>query len=97
LAHLITSKYVDALPLYRQEAIFARYGVSLPRATQAGWIITLAERDQPLINLMDERLRASGHIRIEDDHHKHVIDDGGHRWARSRTGMAERLQLASGE
>ena len=32
LAHLVTSKYVDALPLYRQEAIFARYGVSLPRA-----------------------------------------------------------------
>ena len=39
LAHLVTSKYVDALPLYRQEAIFARYGVSLPRSTQAAWII----------------------------------------------------------
>ena len=30
LAHLVTSKYVDALPLYRQEAIFARYGVRPP-------------------------------------------------------------------
>jgi transposase len=66
LAHLVTSKYVDALPLYRQEAIFARYGVSLPRATQAAWIIALAERVQPLINLMDERLRASGYIRIDE-------------------------------
>src|SRR6266404_2375391 len=28
LAHLVTSKYVDALPLYRQEAIFARYSVA---------------------------------------------------------------------
>jgi transposase len=27
LAQLVASKYVDALPLYRQEAIFARYGV----------------------------------------------------------------------
>ena len=53
LAHLVTSKYVDALPLYRQETIFARCGVSLPRATQAAWIIALAERVQPLINLMD--------------------------------------------
>ena len=35
LAHLVTAKYVDALPLYRQEAIFERHGVSLPRATQA--------------------------------------------------------------
>ncbi len=31
----------------------------LPRATQAAWIIALAERVQPLINLMDERLRAA--------------------------------------
>jgi len=66
LAHLVTSKYVDALPLYRQEAIFARYGVALPRATQAAWIIALTERVQPLINLMDERLRGSGYIRIDE-------------------------------
>jgi transposase len=66
LAHLVASKYVDALPLYRQEAIFARYGVQLPRATQAAWIIALAERVQPLINLMDERLRGSGYIRIDE-------------------------------
>ena len=66
LAQLVTSKYVDALPLYRQEAIFARYGVHLPRATQAAWIIALAERVQPLINLMDERVRASGYIRIDE-------------------------------
>src|SRR6202795_3623725 len=66
LAHLVTSKYVDALPLYRQEAICARHGVALPRATQAAWVITLGERVQPLINLMDERLRASGYIRIDE-------------------------------
>jgi len=66
LAHLVASKYVDALPLYRQEAIFARYGVALPRATQGAWIIALAERVQPLINLMDERLRSSGYIRIDE-------------------------------
>jgi len=34
LAQLVTSKYVDSLPLYRQEAMFERYGVRLPRATQ---------------------------------------------------------------
>ena len=66
VAHLVTSKYVDALPLYRQEAIFERYGVRLPRATQAAWIIALADRVQPLINLMDERLRGSGYIRIDE-------------------------------
>jgi transposase len=66
LAHLVTAKYVDALPLYRQEAIFERHGVRVPRATQAAWIIALAERVQPLINLMDERLLESGYIRMDE-------------------------------
>lgn len=66
LAHLITAKYVDSLPLHRQETIFARHGVALPRATQAAWIIAVAQQLQPLVNLMDERLRASQYIRIDE-------------------------------
>ena len=38
-AHVVTSKFVDALPFYRQEVIFERHGVSLPRSTQAAWIM----------------------------------------------------------
>jgi transposase len=33
LAHVITSKLADHLPLYRQEAIFRRHGVELARST----------------------------------------------------------------
>lgn len=66
LAHLVTAKYVDALPLYRQEVIFARHGVSLPRATQAAWVIALTQVVQPLLNLLDELLRASGYIRMDE-------------------------------
>lgn len=66
LAHLVTAKYVDALPLHRQEAMFERHGVSLPRATQAAWIIGLTAPLTPLINLLDERLRESGYIRMDE-------------------------------
>jgi hypothetical protein len=66
LAQIVTSKYVDALPLYRQEQIFERHGVSLPRATQAAWIIGLIAPLTPLLNLMDERLRESGYIRMDE-------------------------------
>jgi transposase len=66
LAQLVTSKYVDSLPLYRQEAMFERYGVRLPRATQAAWMIGLTVPLQPLLNLMDERLRSSGYVRIDE-------------------------------
>jgi transposase len=66
LAQLVTSKYVDSLPLYRQEAMFERYGVRLPRATQAAWMIGLTVPLQPLLNLMDERVRSSGYVRIDE-------------------------------
>ena len=66
LAWVTTSKYVDGLPLHRLETIGERHGVSLPRATLAAWIIAVAKLLQPLINLMDERLRGSGYIRIDE-------------------------------
>lgn len=40
LAYIVTSKYQDALPLYRQEKIFGRYGVDLDRTTIARGSIT---------------------------------------------------------
>ena len=57
LAHITTAKFVDGLPLYRQEAQFARLGVILGRATMAGWMIRLgAEHVVPIINLLKEHL-----------------------------------------
>ena len=35
----MTRKYVDGLPLYRQEKIWAREGIALSRATMANWVI----------------------------------------------------------
>jgi transposase len=55
LAHITTAKFVDGTPLYRQEPQFARLGVSLGRATMAGWMIKLgAIYVVPLINLLHE-------------------------------------------
>jgi transposase len=66
LAQIATAKYVDGLPLYRLETVAERHGVNLPRATQAAWMIGLVEPLQPLINLMDERMRSSGYVRIDE-------------------------------
>ena len=39
LAHILNSKYVLALPLYRQEQEFQRLGVPISRQTMANWVI----------------------------------------------------------
>jgi transposase len=56
LAHITCAKYVDGLPLNRQEKQFHRLGLNLPRATTANWMIKLAEVVIPIINLLNDHL-----------------------------------------
>ena len=44
LAHILHSKYVLALPLYRQEQELQRAGVPISRQTMANWILAAHER-----------------------------------------------------
>ncbi len=48
LSHIIVSKFADHLPLYRQDGIFEREGVIIPRSTQTSWVIQTYEAIQPL-------------------------------------------------
>lgn len=57
LAHIMTQKYVDALPLYRQEQQLTRLGIGLSRQTMANWMIQGAERWlRPLYEGMHDHL-----------------------------------------
>lgn len=58
LAYIATSKFLDALPLYRQSRQFERIGINLPRATLANWMVRCGELIQPLINLMQEQINS---------------------------------------
>jgi len=56
LAHVVTSKFQDALPLYRQSSMLQRIGVEIARGTLAAWMIRCGELIVPLINLLREQL-----------------------------------------
>ena len=58
LAHIITNKYVDALPFYRQEKILARSQIYIPRSTMCNWTVKVAEKCKPLIKLFHEEILA---------------------------------------
>ncbi len=57
LAQVLVSKYVDHLPLYRQEAIYARSGVELSRSTLAEWIGACGVALQPLSDRLRSELK----------------------------------------
>ena len=42
-AAVMNGKYVNAVPLYRLEQEFSRYGLSIPRKNMANWMIRLGE------------------------------------------------------
>lgn len=83
LAWVVVSKYADHLPLYRQEDIFARYGLTLSRSTLCDWIQGCADLLLPLYEL-EKRLVLTSTVMWTDDTPVRLIDPeakGGSRLA----------------
>ncbi len=59
LAQVVIAKYVDHLPLYRQEAIHARSGVQIGRNTLAEWIGAVGTHLRPLVGALRRELKAA--------------------------------------
>ena len=66
LAMLLTTKYVDGLPLARFEKVLARHDVSVPRQTLARWVIGASGALQPLHNLMRDALFDAPFIHMDE-------------------------------
>ncbi|MBC8120194.1 MAG: IS66 family transposase [Burkholderiaceae bacterium] len=56
LAWVITAKYQDALPLYRQAALLGRFGGEIARNTLAHTVVRVGRVVVPIINLMRDHL-----------------------------------------
>ena len=76
LAHVMVSKYLDGLPLYRQEKIAERSDLVLPRAKLARWIIDGSAVFQPLINVLIDTF-FSYDIALSDDTRIQVLNEEG--------------------
>lgn len=85
LAHVMVSKYLDGLPLYRQEKMAARSGLTLPRAKLARWLIQGSQVLQPLVNLLNDTF-LSYDIAHSDDTGIQVLKEDG-RAATSKSAL----------
>ena len=66
LAHVLTGKFVDHLPFYRQEKMFERLGVDICRATLCNWAMKAAEACVPLVNLIRDEILEGKLINIDE-------------------------------
>ncbi len=61
VAYMIYMKYVNSIPLYRQEKEWMRMGLKVPRATMASLVITCADK---YLRPLSERLRDEMMLRL---------------------------------
>ncbi len=85
VAYIMTQKYVDGLPLARQEKIWAREGVSLSRATMANWVIQCSEVWlKPLYRHMKQELLTHSVIHADETVVQVLKEDGKPATSESR-------------
>ncbi len=66
LAHVLTSKYADHLPLYRQSEIYAREGVELSRSTLADWVGGASCLLSPLVSALANYVTSGSKLHADD-------------------------------
>ncbi len=66
IAHIIISKYCDHLPLYRQEEIWNRMEVHMPRSSLCGWVLKTAEHCEPLIKLLQKNIVSEDYVQVDE-------------------------------
>lgn len=84
LAHLLVAKFLDHLPLYRQEAIFERAGHLIARSTLAQWVGECGAQLQPLVNALADELRRHAVLHADETpvamlKPKHLSDGKTHK------------------
>lgn len=90
IAQIVTSKYGDHMPLYRQEDFFTRHGLHIPRSTQCDWVMAAGELMRPLYERKRELVLQSP-VLWTDDIPITVLtgDDEGSRQGRFWTYIGE--------
>ena len=89
LAHVLTAKYCDHLPLHRQSVVYAREGVELDRSTLCDWVGRMAVHLAPLAEAITAHVRGGETIHA-DDTPVPVLDPGRGKTKTGRLWVAVR-------
>jgi transposase len=66
LADILTKKFSDHLPLYRQQEMLAREGIVISRQTMSEWVMRVGMALEPLYNEMMKQILASGNLFVDE-------------------------------
>lgn len=76
IAQVITAKYVDGLPLHRQQQQFKRLGHAISRSNMASWLIQLAPLLEPLIDRLRYLQNTADYLQADETRIQVLKEDG---------------------
>lgn len=77
LSQIITSKYLDHLPLYRQEQIYSRLGVEISRSSMCRWLYLCADKLKIIYELIVEDILKSKVVQADETPLKYLKPKSG--------------------
>ncbi len=66
LAHILVSKFIDHLPLYRQIQIAKRQNIILASSTVSGWVANASRLLVPLYDVLKKQVTQSSYIQVDE-------------------------------
>jgi len=66
LASMLVAKFCDHLPLYRQEKIWNRHDIDIPRQTLSNWVLKCADLLSKIVDAMKIKIVASDYARADE-------------------------------
>jgi len=66
LAWVVIAKFVDHLPLFRQEKMLSRWGARISRQSLGDWVAVVADWLEPLYKLLLQQLLARGYLQVDE-------------------------------
>lgn len=66
MAMILTDKYQDHMPLYRQKQRFARENIQIPSSTIEGWTKQALQKLEPLYEQLLFDIKAKGYLQVDE-------------------------------
>ena len=76
LAYILTNKFEDGLPFYRQQKMFDRLGVDISRGVMSAWALRAAETCVPLIELVHNHILSGSLINMDESPVQVLLEPG---------------------
>lgn len=78
ISHILISKFIDHLPLYRLEKIFRRIGVEISRKIMSLWLIIIGRKLRRILAVMRHDMMKYNHIGV-DETRGQVLNEPGRK------------------